>query len=60
LNSFSALDKLVSFAQGQAIQTQMTQSMNAAIANMRIPGAGNPMPQPKETDLPKGETPHED
>jgi hypothetical protein len=59
-NSFTALDKLMSFAQGQTIQMQMTQTMNAAIANMRIPGAGNPIPQTENPDMRKREPPYED
>ncbi|GMO57809.1 MAG: hypothetical protein Ta2G_17690 [Termitinemataceae bacterium] len=59
-NSFSALNKLVDYANDQTIQKQMTQSMNESIANMRIPGAGNPMPHTKaQTELPKGENRNE-
>jgi len=45
-SSFTAIDRLVDFAKGTAIQEQMTKSMNETIDNMRIPGAGNPMPKP--------------
>jgi len=47
-NSFKAVDKLIDFAKGTAIQEQMTKSMNETIDNMRIPGAGNPMPKTAE------------
>lgn len=47
-NSFFAVDKLVDFAKGTAIQEQMTKSMNETIDNMRIPGAENPMPKTSE------------
>jgi hypothetical protein len=33
------------FGMGMAVAQQMVKSMNYAIDNMRIPGAGNPMPQ---------------
>ena len=36
-------DKLVEFAKETVVQEQMTSSMNSIIANMRIPGADNPM-----------------
>lgn len=49
-NSFIAIDRLVDFAKGTAIQEQMTKSMNETIENMRIPGAGNPMPKNINTE----------
>ncbi len=47
-DSFSAIDKLLDFAQDTAIQKQMTQSMNETIAQMRIPGVDNPLSTQKK------------
>ena len=50
---FYAINKLVEYADAGKIQKQMTQSMNEAIAAMRIPGVDNPIcDQTKKT---KGE-----
>ncbi|WP_251212316.1 DUF4339 domain-containing protein [Adlercreutzia murintestinalis] len=40
---FYSLDKLVEFGLGTAAATQMIQSMNAGIDNMRTPGVDNSM-----------------
>lgn len=40
---FYSLDKLVEFGLGTAVATQMIQSMNASINNMRMPGVDNMM-----------------
>ena len=45
-NSFYSIDRLIEFGMGMAVAQQMVKSMNEAITNMRIPGAGNPMPPP--------------
>jgi hypothetical protein len=42
-NSFYSIDRLVEFGMGMAIAQQMVQSMNYAVRNMQVPGAGNPM-----------------
>ncbi|MDR2177775.1 MAG: GYF domain-containing protein [Treponema sp.] len=47
-NSFYSIDRLVEFGLGMAAAQQMVQSMNQAMQNMRVPGAGNPMPRPAE------------
>jgi hypothetical protein len=47
-DAFYAVNKLVQSANGSTIQKQMTQSMNETIANMCIPGVGNPMERPAE------------
>lgn len=47
-DSFYAVNKLVEFARGQTIQKQMIQSMNDAIAAMRVPGVDNPMQEAEQ------------
>jgi hypothetical protein len=47
-NSFYSIDRLVEFGMSMAIARQMVQSMNQTMADMRIPGAGNPMPAPPQ------------
>jgi hypothetical protein len=44
--SFYSIDRLVEFGMSMAIAQQMVQSMNHAIGNMHVPGAGNPMQMP--------------
>ena len=44
--SFYSIDRLVEFGMGMAMAQQMVQTMNQTMQNMRVPGAGNPMPQP--------------
>jgi hypothetical protein len=46
--SFYAVNKLIDFAKSDAIQKQMTESMNEALAGMCIPGVENPMEQMRE------------
>jgi hypothetical protein len=50
--SFYSMDRLVEFGLGMGIAQQMVQTMNQTMANMRIPGAGNPLngglPRPPE------------
>jgi hypothetical protein len=48
--SFTALDKLIDFTNGQTIQEQMIQSMNNVIANMRIPDVDNSMHKAKSRE----------
>jgi len=48
--SFYSIDRLVEFGMGIAVAQQMVQSMNHAMQNMHIPGAGNPMPSPQKPD----------
>ena len=42
-NSFYSIDRLLEFGMSMAIAQQMVKSMNDMMANMRIPGAMNPM-----------------
>lgn len=42
-NNFYSLDKLVEFGMGLGIATQMATSMNHALSQTQIPGAGNTM-----------------
>ncbi|MDR2313806.1 MAG: DUF4339 domain-containing protein [Spirochaetaceae bacterium] len=44
-HSFYSIDRLIEFGLGMGIAQQMVQMMNHTMANMHIPGAGNPMPQ---------------
>jgi hypothetical protein len=44
--SFYSIDRLIEFGLGMGIAQQMVQTMNQTMANMSIPGAGNPMPPP--------------
>jgi len=48
--SFYSIDRLVEFGMGVAVAQQMVQSMNHAMQNMHIPGAGNPMLPPQKPD----------
>jgi hypothetical protein len=45
---FYSIDRLVEFGLGMGIAQQMVQTMNQTMANMRVPGAGNPMPAQPE------------
>ncbi|MDR1468370.1 MAG: hypothetical protein LBT00_03660 [Spirochaetaceae bacterium] len=56
-DAFYAVNKLVDFAHGETIQKQMIQSMNEAIANMRVPGVDNSMRE--TTRKPEEEHSHE-
>ena len=44
--SFFSTNRLVEFGMSMAVAQQMVQTMNTAIANMKVPGASNPMPAP--------------
>ncbi|MDR1575649.1 MAG: DUF4339 domain-containing protein [Treponema sp.] len=44
--SFYSIDRLVEFGMGMAMAQQMVQTMNQAMRNMPVPGAGNPMQMP--------------
>ena len=46
--SFYSMDRLIEFGMGMAVAQQMTKTMNETMANMHIPGAGNPMPRPAQ------------
>lgn len=48
-NNFYSMDKLVEFGMGMAIANQMAASMNQALDQMNIPGAGKAMPVQTET-----------
>ena len=48
--NFYSLDRLVEFGMTAAAAQQMVSSMNYAIKNMHIPGAGNPMQPPQQQD----------
>ena len=50
-DSFYSMDKLVAFGMSAAVASQMTTSMNASLAQMRIPGAGNAMNQVDSKDV---------
>ena len=41
--SFYSMDRLMEFGMGMAMAQQMTQMMNETMANVRVPGAQNPM-----------------
>lgn len=43
-SDFFSTDRLVEFGMGMAAATQMTKSMNEAMASMDVPGAGKTMP----------------
>ncbi len=42
-SSFYSIDRLVDFGFSLAVATQMANSMNVALGEMKVPGAGNPM-----------------
>lgn len=42
-DSFFSMNRLMEFSMGLAIVQQMTQTMNNAIAQISVPGAGNPI-----------------
>lgn len=44
-NDFSSVDRLMEFGMSMAVAQQMVATMNHAIGNMAVPGAGAPMPQ---------------
>jgi hypothetical protein len=44
-NNFYSIDRLIEFGMGMSIAQQMVKSMNDTMQNMRVPGAGNPIPQ---------------
>ena len=52
-------DKLVEFAKETLVQKQMTNSMNSAISNLRIPGVGNSMNSGNKTSKTKEEESNE-
>ena len=45
-NNLFSINRLVEFGMGIAVAQQMVKTMNEAIDNMRVPGAGNPMQPP--------------
>ena len=49
--SFFSTDRLVEFGLSMAVANQMVGTMNQTMANMHIPGAGNPMRQPEKPKL---------
>lgn len=46
-NDFSSIERLLEFGMSMAVAQQMMATMNHAMSNMTIPGAGNPIPQPQ-------------
>lgn len=48
-NNFYSIDKLVEFGMGVAIANQMASSMNQALNQIQIPGAGTVMPTTANT-----------
>jgi hypothetical protein len=44
-SNFYSMDRLIEFGMGMAVAQQMVKSMNETMTTMRVPGAGNPMPQ---------------
>ena len=48
-NNFYSIDKLVEFGMGIAIANQMASSMNQALGQIQIPGAGTAMPTTANT-----------
>lgn len=48
-NDFYSMDKLVEFGMGVAVANQMATSMNQALNQMQIPGAGNAISSKAET-----------
>lgn len=46
-NDFSSIERLMEFGMSMAVAQQMITTMNQAIGNMALPGAGNPIPEPK-------------
>ena len=48
-NNFYSIDKLVEFGMGVAIANQMASSMNQALNQIQIPGAGTAMPTTANT-----------
>jgi hypothetical protein len=49
-NSFYSMDRLMEFGMGMAVARQMANTMNHAMQNMHIPGAGNPMNPPQRPE----------
>ena len=47
-NSFFSMDRLIEFGMGMTIAQQMAKSMNESMTSMHVPGAMNPMEQPKQ------------
>ncbi len=48
-NSFFSMDRLLEFGLGMGIAQQMMKSMNESMKTMYVPGAMNPMEQPKQS-----------
>lgn len=46
-NDFSSIERLMSFGMSMAVARQMMATMNEALNDMTVPGAGNPIPEPK-------------
>lgn len=47
MNNFDSLDKLMELGLSMAVAQQMMSTMNHALNNMQVPGAGQPMQAPK-------------
>lgn len=47
MNNFDSLDKLMELGLSMAVAQQMMNTMNHALNNMQVPGAGQPMQVPK-------------
>jgi len=47
-NDFSSIERLMEFGMGLAVAQQMVATMNHAIGNMAVPGAGAPIHQSVE------------
>jgi hypothetical protein len=45
-NDFSSIERLMEFGMSLAVAQQMVATMNHAIGNMAVPGAGAPIPSP--------------
>ena len=46
INDFSSIERLMEFGMSMAVAQQMVATMNHAIDNMAVPGAGNPLQGP--------------
>lgn len=47
-NDFSSIERLMEFGMSLAVAQQMVETMNHAIGNMAVPGAGAPIAQQRE------------
>ena len=48
---YTSMDRLIEFGLGMSVAQQMVNTMNHAMQNMQIPGAGNSMQQPQKMEL---------